>query len=198
MRSMAGLIRELPEVRQAAILGGMTFAAFSVFWTTLAFHLAQPPFEYGSDVAGMFGLIGAGGALAAPLVGAIADRRSPRWSIGGGLLLSLAAYLVFAASGQTIAGMVAGVVLLDLGIQGCHVANQAKIYGLRPEARSRLNTIYMVAFFFGGSIGSLAGAAAWTRFGWPGVCTVGVLFLLVALAVFLIPIRHHIATGGEG
>jgi len=184
MWSLVGLIRDTPALRQSALYGAMVFGAFSVFWTTLAFHLAAPPFRYGADVVGLFGLIGAGGALAAPLVGTFADRRGSRWTIGLGLILCLGSFVLLAAFGWTLAGLVAGVILLDLGVQSAHVSNQTRIYGLQPEARSRLNTVYMVSFFFGGSLGSLAGAAAWTRFGWLGACATGSAFLIVALAVF--------------
>lgn len=189
--SLVGLVRDTPALRQSALYGAMTFGAFSVFWTTLAFHLAGPPFRYGADVVGLFGLIGAAGALAAPLVGAFADRRGSRWTIGLGLIVCLGSFIALAAFGWTLTGLVVGVIVLDLGVQSAHVSNQTRIYGLQPEARSRLNTVYMVSFFFGGSLGSLTGAAAWTRYGWLGACATGSAFLLVALAVFA-------AAGGGG
>ena len=184
MRSIVGLVRELPALRTSALLGGLAFASFSVFWTVLAFHLAAPPFGYGSDVVGLFGLVGAAGAAAAPLVGTFADRRGPRWSIGLGLLTMLASYVVLGAFGSSLVGLAAGVLLLDVGVQCNHISNQTRIYGLRPEARSRLNTVYMVTFFLGGAAGSAAGVAAWPRFGWPGACAVGGGFVVAALAVF--------------
>jgi predicted MFS family arabinose efflux permease len=184
MRSLVGLVRDLPELRTSALFGGLAFASFSVFWTVLAFHLAGPPFGYGSDVVGLFGLVGAAGALAAPLVGTFADRRGPRWSIGLGLTTMLASFAVLAAFGWSLTGLVVGVLLLDVGAQGNHISNQTRIYGLMPEARSRLNTVYMVSFFLGGALGSAAGAAAWPRYGWPGACAVGAAFLVAALGVF--------------
>ncbi|MFO0888904.1 MAG: MFS transporter [Isosphaeraceae bacterium] len=184
LRSLATLVREEPVLRHSALLGAMTFAAFSVFWTTLAFHLSRRPFEYGSDRVGLFGLIGVGGALAAPFIGGVADRRSARSTIGLGLWLMLAAFGIFALLGETVAGMVLGVVVLDLGVQCSHVSNQTRIYGLRPEARNRLNTVYMVTFFCGGALGSLAGSQAWSRWGWTGVCAVGASFLVIALGAF--------------
>ncbi|WP_165249873.1 MFS transporter [Paludisphaera soli] len=184
LRSLGGLVRDLPELRTSALFGGLAFASFSVFWTVLAFHLAGPPFGYGSDVVGLFGLVGAAGAMAAPLVGTFADRRGPRWSIGLGLTTMLASFVVLAAFGSSLPGLVVGVLLLDVGAQCNHISNQTRIYGLAPEARSRLNTVYMVSFFLGGALGSATGAAAWPRFGWPGACAVGSAFLVAALVVF--------------
>jgi predicted MFS family arabinose efflux permease len=78
-------------------------------------------------------------------------------------------------------GLIAGVVLLDLGVQAGHVANQTRIYALLPEARSRLNTVYMVSYFVGGALGSALGALGWNWWGWKGVCLAGVAQGLVAL-----------------
>jgi predicted MFS family arabinose efflux permease len=103
----------------------------------------------------------------------------------------LASYAVLAAFGRTLTGLVAGVLLLDVGAQCNHISNQTRIYGLRPEARSRLNTVYMVAFFLGGSLGSAAGSAAWPRYGWPGACAVGGGFVLAALGVFVATRRER-------
>ncbi len=90
---------------------------------------------------------------------------------------------MFAVAGHWIIGLVAGVILLDLGVQAGHVANQTRIYALIPEARSRLNTVYMVSYFVGGALGSALGAMGWVRWGWTGVCVAGVAQGLVALGV---------------
>jgi predicted MFS family arabinose efflux permease len=81
---------------------------------------------------------------------------------------------------------VAGVVLLDLGVQVVHVSNQTRNYALRPDARSRLNTVYMVAYFVGGMVGSSLGATGWAVAGWAGVCAVGVLLPILAFGAFLL------------
>jgi hypothetical protein len=87
---------------------------------------------------------------------------------------------VLAVAGKALAGLVAGVVLLDVGVQSGHVANQARIYKAFPTARSRANTVYMVSYFVGGAAGSVLGAHAWTAYGWPGVCAVGMAFGVLA------------------
>lgn len=182
--SLTEIVRSEPVLRHSAVFGALTFAAFSAFWTTLAFHLSRPPFGYGSNLVGLFGLIGIGGALASPLIGGLADRRSARGTIGLGLVMMLGSFVLFGTLGRTLPGMILGVIALDLGVQCSHVSNQTRIYALRPEARSRMNTIYMVTFFCGGALGSLAGAYAWGLAGWTGVCLVCGAFLAIALVVF--------------
>ena len=173
MKSLLTLTATLPALRRSALVGGLLFAAFSVFWTTLGFFLEGPAYHYGSDVAGFFGVIGAVGALAAPLAGKAADTRGPDFTIGVGVLLALASYVFMGLTGYHLAGLVLGVILLDVGVQSAHISNQTKIFSLVPEARSRLNTVYMTGYFTGGSLGSVLGGLAWTHFGWAGVCVLG-------------------------
>jgi predicted MFS family arabinose efflux permease len=185
LRSIVSLVREQPLLRQASLIGGMLFGAFSAFWATLVFRLATPPFHYGARMAGLFGLVGVAGALVAPAAGKITDRKSPRFTIGIGIGIAVAAYACFWLFGSTFIGLVAGVILLDLGVQAGHVANQTRIYGLIPEARSRLNTVYMVTYFAGGALGSALGAYGWSVARWSGVCVAGLGLSLTALAVHL-------------
>ena len=181
--SIAHLALTQPVLREAAIIGGMLFGAFSSFWATLAFFLATPPYHYGPRIAGMFGLVGALGVLFAPWAGRLTDRRGAAFTVALSILTAVASYGLLYAAGHGIAGLVAGVILLDLGVQAGHVANQTRIYALVPEARSRLNTVYMVTYFLGGALGSALGAYGWSRWGWSGVCMAGTMQLLVALAV---------------
>ncbi|QDV34617.1 MFS transporter [Tautonia plasticadhaerens] len=184
LRSIGGLLREEPALRQSCLFGAMGFGAFSAFWTTLAFHLTGPPFGYEAGAVGLFGLVGVAGALAAPLAGRLADRRSPRSTIGAGLSLVLVSFLIFAGLGRTLWGLVAGVVLMDLGAQSAHISNQSRIFAVRPEARSRMNTAYMVAAFAGGALGSYGGAWGWGLAGWRGVCVVGLAMTTAGLIAF--------------
>ena len=180
MKSLVTLTREFVPLRRAALVGAFLFASFSVFWTTLVFFLEGKPYFYQSDVVGFFGLIGACGALAAPIAGKMADKRGADYAIGLGILAALASFIILGLSGQYLVGLVLGIILLDVGVQGAHISNQSRIFALMPEARSRLNTVYMTAYFIGGSVGSVAGGAAWAAYGWVGVCAVGLLFVLVA------------------
>jgi predicted MFS family arabinose efflux permease len=174
--SIVTLAKTEPDLRAAAASGALLFGAFSAFWTTLVFFLGTPPYHYGPRAAGLFGLVAAASAGAAPLVGRAVDRRSPRIGVAFGALLCLCGFAALWTAGVHLAGLVAGVVILDVGVQSGHVANQARIYGAFPEARSRANTVYMVSYFVGGALGSTLGAWAWGTFAWSGVCFVGVMF----------------------
>ena len=183
MRSTWALVRRHALLRESALLGALLFAGFSAFWTTLVFFLAGPSYRFvnASAAAGFFGLVGALGAVAAPTVGHLSDKHGPRFTIRIALWLTLFSFLLLGLAGNNLMGLIAGVILMDLGVQSGHVANQTRIYGIDPSARSRLNTVYMFCYFVGGGIGSLCGAICWHRAGWLGVCGVGVAAIALAL-----------------
>lgn len=186
LRSLWTLFKELPVLRESSVIGALTFAAFSCFWTTLAYLLAAH-YGLGPGVAGTFGVIGAGGAMLAPFAGKLSDRRGTRFvvSIAGAVITASFGWLWLSEhfhGGVTLrlAGMVVGVIGLDAGMQMMQVSNQTRIFGLNPAARSRLNTLYMTTYFVGGAMGSALSSQAWTRFGWTGVCVLAVTLMLIA------------------
>jgi predicted MFS family arabinose efflux permease len=185
MQSLWQLLAELPKLRQVMTVAGFFFAAFSAFWTTLVFLLERAPYHYGSQAAGLFGLVGAVGAGVAPLAGRMSDRRSPRFVVKVAIVLVLGAFALFWSLGLHIWGLVVGVIVLDAGVQAAQVANQTRVFALRPEARSRVNSLYMIGYFTGGSIGSLVASSVWNRWQWPGVCATGIAFMLIAGAALL-------------
>ena len=178
LHSLLGLLRDHPPLWTASAISGLSFAGFTAFWTALSF-LMRDRFGGGASEAGLFGVVGIIGALAAPLAGRLSDRRGPAFTAGLALLASVAAFALM-WGWTTIPGLVVGVLLMDLGVQSIQVAEQSLVMALDPSARSRLNTVYMVARFVGGAGGSAAGAAAWTVARWPGVCALSIAFLVVA------------------
>ncbi|MPW21622.1 MFS transporter [Paraburkholderia sp. CNPSo 3157] len=175
MGSLWTLLREEPLVRQTSAIAALQFAAFSAFWATLAFHLRSMDGRYGSEVAGLFGLVGVAGALASTSAGKLIDTRNPRLVVLASGAVFVAAFAILALTGSTIAGLVAGVIVLDLGLQSGHVANMARNMSIRSDAGSRINTLYMAIRFAGGALGSSLGIWAWSVWQWPGVCAVGLL-----------------------
>ncbi|MBB3772611.1 putative MFS family arabinose efflux permease [Angulomicrobium tetraedrale] len=184
LRSIGHLWTEFAALRRAAVTQAALFAAFTTFWTILAFQLEQPQFGFGADIAGLFGLVGAVGILAAPLAGRFADKHGAAGTVLVGALVTLASWAVFGLWGSLI-GLVVGVVLLDFGMQSALVSNQHIVFALRPAARARLNTVLMGAMFLGGAAGSAASTLAWNAGGWTAVSLLGTGFAALAAGVQL-------------
>ncbi|MBR9972807.1 MFS transporter [Magnetospirillum sp. J10] len=194
MRSLTGLWREFAQLRLAAVTQSLLFAAFSAFWAILALRLHDPRFGLGPDVAGLFGVVGAVGILAAPLAGHMADKRGPHRVIAAGAILVLVSWLIFGLWNSLI-GMIVGVTILDFAMQSALVSNQHIVYALRPQARARINTIFMGVMFLGGAAGSAAATVAWTYGGWLGVTSVGVISAGLATLLQLISQSRHARAG---
>ena len=153
LRSIPDLIKNQVLLRESAVNGFFMFGSFSIFWTSLIFLLETPVYNMGTREAGLFGLFGVAGALAAPLIGKAADRKSPRFTVGIGVIFSTAAYVCFILFGYHIIGLILGAVILDLGNQCGQVSNQARVQLLGDKVRSRNNTVFMFSYFMGGAAG---------------------------------------------
>lgn len=194
LASIWTLVRTGSTLRLVCLLGALNFAAFNVFWIALDFFLQTPLYHLGSAAAGLFGLVGVVGALAAPQVGRLADRTgNPRLTITLGLSIVLLAFVVLWLFGSVLWGLIIGVILLDLGAQSTLTSCQAIVQNLIPQARSRLNTAFTTTYMLGGAAGSILGSTLWSLAGWTGVCMIGIIFPLCALLISLLTSRsaHH-------
>ncbi len=189
LASLGHLVRSEPLLRRHALVGACGFAGFSVFWSTLAFHLAR--LGYGSKTAGLFGALGVAGVAVAPLVGRFAGRIPPTRINLVGLAAVIAAFGVFAAAGPSLFLLGVGVVLLDAGVQASHLANQTIIFGLNPELRNRVNAVYMVVYFVGGALGTVAASVAFEHWAWTGVCVLGAVAAAAGMAPVLRSTAMH-------
>lgn len=183
LQSLRQLWREEPVVRTATLMQAALFASFSLLWTILPFWL-QHRYHYGAGIAGIFALLGLAGIACAPLAGSFSDRRGPIGVITFGTLLMGMAWGVFFLL-DSAAGMLIGILLLDIGEQCALIANQHIIYSLRPDARNRLNTLFMSGMFLGGAGGSVTATYLWEYGGaWSAITLAGLgLVLLAALSL---------------
>ncbi|MGK5553497.1 MFS transporter [Actinomadura kijaniata] len=185
------LLRTEPALRRSCLYQALVFAGFTAAWTSLALLVTGPEYDLGASAVGLIALVGAASMFCTPVAGRNVDRRGP----GPVNLVCILAVIAAAALLTTgslggavgLAGLTAGMLLLDVAVQSGQVANQARILALRPEARSRLNTAYMTCAFLGGGIGSWLGVRAYTHLGWTGVCLLVAALAGLALARHLIP-----------
>ena len=184
LASVFSLFTQDKLLRTRALLGCFTFANFSILWTSMAFLLAAPPFNYSEGVIGLFGLAGAAGALGARPAGGLADKGKSHLTTSAGLILLLLSWAAIWYGHISVLALIVGILVLDLTVQGVHITNQTVIYRVKPEARNRLTAGYMTSYFIGGAAGSLISASAWQHAGWSGVCAIGAIVATINLLVW--------------
>lgn len=188
IRSTLALFGQEPVLRRRAALGALSFAAFSVLWTAMAFLMSGPSYGWSESAIGLLGLVGAAGSLSASAAGRLADRGLAHRVTGAGAFLLLGSWALLAAGSAggawSLVALLAGVVVLDAAVQAVHISNQNLVYAVRPEARNRLNSAYMTSYFVGGAAGSALTSAVWGAAGWAGVCGVGAAVSAAVAAVW--------------
>jgi predicted MFS family arabinose efflux permease len=183
LASVLALVREEPALRHRMALGLLSMASFSGLWTAIAFLLSGPPYGYGEATIGVISLAGVAGAAMASVAGRVADRGLVVAGTRVAGAAVLAGWGLLALGDSSLAALLAGLVVLDLGVQGTHILNQSVIFAIRPEARSRLNTAYMTAYFAGAVSGSAGASLAWEAGGWGAVSAAGGAAALLGLAL---------------
>lgn len=199
LKSLGSLWRRHGALRRASIAQGLLAMGFSAFWSTLALMLSGNTFHLGSGVAGAFGLAGAVGALAAPIAGRLADKRGPEWVTRAGVGLAVASFAMMTAATlltprAQLALIAITVVGFDLGVQATLIAHQTIIYGIDPEARSRLNAVLFTVMFIGMAAGAGIGSVLLELAGWVGVTLFAVVTSASALAVRLSAANRQVGT----
>jgi predicted MFS family arabinose efflux permease len=184
LRSVGRLMGDEPVLRRRSAYGALTFGAFAALWTTLAFLLSSDPYNFSEAVIGLFSLAGVAGALAARRAGRLHDRGAGAIATGACLVLGALAFAAIALGRDHLVALLAGIVVMDMAVQGTQILNQSAVYALAPDARSRLTTAYMTSYFAGGALGSAGGAAAYAQWGWTGTSVVGAGLFLAALALW--------------
>lgn len=186
LRSTAALFAEEPVLRERALFAFLIFADLNVFWTSIVLPLSAPPFALSHTTIGLLGIAGFAGALAARNAGRLADLGWAQRTTGLSLMLMLGAWAVFACLHVSPWFIVAGVIMLDLGLQAVHVTSQSLIIAARPDAASRLVGGYMVFYSIGSAVGGLASTMMYAVAGWDGVCMLGAGISAAALLVWII------------
>jgi predicted MFS family arabinose efflux permease len=191
LASLWRLLAEEPVLNKRSIMAALVMAAFNLFWTSVVFVLSTAPFRLGQQGVAIFALVGAGGAIFTPLVGRMADKGLGQRVTNvahivliagfgvaalGGLAFSLPTFLLLGLLGLSA-------VTLDVGVLGNQTVGRYMINLLRPEARGRINGIFVGIFFIGGAVGSAAAGLLWSAGGWAAICAGGAICGLLSLIV---------------
>ena len=183
LRSIIGIVRDHPQIRLNSIRSAFGFGSMLALWACMAFRVAEAPFCRGSDAVGWLGLCGMAGAIAASGMGRIIPRFGVKRLCVSGALIQLLGWGVSFLFGGTWAGLIAALILVDIGTQCQQLSGQSGALAEIPGASSRVNTIFMATFFTGGCLGTFFAGLGWEHWGWTGVCLTGALFASGSLLV---------------
>ena len=190
--SMVALLPRMPTLCWRSSYAALMFGAFNMFWTAAPLMLADR-FGLGQHAIGLFALAGAGGALAAPFAGRLADRGLEVAATAGAMLVVA---LSFGATGWAVAAtallpLIVATVLLDASVQTNQVVSRRTVFGTPAEIRGRVNALYMTATFIGGAIGSLLGTITYNSGGWSATAGTGVAVGLVLVGLLAFEMRKR-------
>lgn len=180
--SMLALLWRHRLLQVRGMLALLMFAVFNIFWSALSLALSAPPYAYSNTAIGALGLVGAIGALAATQAGRWLDKGAHQQVTLIALLLLAIAWWPLAFMSWSLAALMLGIILLDMGGQALHVSNQSLL--LRSNAEQQHGSMigmYMLFYALGSGLGAAAGTAVFAHDGWQGVCLLG--FSLSALAL---------------
>ena len=181
MRSVGNIFASHPRIRLYSLRPALGFGSVLSVWSCMAFHLAAPPFEAGSSMVGMLALCGVVGAVAASGVGKYVPKVGILRMSVIGASCQLSAWIAAYIFGDSYGGIIAAIILADIGAQCQQISNQSGSLQELPEATNRVNTIFMTTLFIGGSLGTLLSGIGWSHNGWTGVCLVGAAFAILSL-----------------
>ncbi len=184
MASVLELARTEPALRRRAAGQALLFGAFSAYWTTIAYELIN---EHGfsQTQVGIFALVGATGALIAPLAGRLGDHGYGRIASGAALVIAVCAMVIADVGSHQVVLLGLGAVLMDVGVTGHQILSQREIYQLRPDARARINTVFMGSVFVGGAVGSAVTGVLHDKYGWNGVMIFAAILPGIAFLLWL-------------
>lgn len=185
MKSVYRLFIDLPALRIYSIRSGLAFGSFLGLWACLAFKMGQAPFYADSDTVGLLGMCGIAGALTASMVGKHVHKIGIRNFNYIGCLLILIAWSMMYFGGNSYAGIITGIISIDIGMQCIQLSNQTCIFSLCPSASNRINTIFMTIYFIGGSLGTFLAGISWNLWEWRGVFCICTLLTLCSLSLTL-------------
>jgi predicted MFS family arabinose efflux permease len=194
MASIARLVRTESTLRRRALTQALLFGAFTAFWTAVAFELISR-FGFSQTAIGLFALVGAAGAFAAPVAGWVGDKGWGHLGSGGALALAIAALVIAAFGSASVILLAIGAIMLDFAVQSHQVLSQHEIYALSSAARGRINTVFMSTVFVGGAISSAVTGLLYDAVGWSGVALFAAALPAVGLCLWLI---HNARMRGTG
>tara|TARA_R110002167_G_scaffold339500_1_gene547235 strand:+ start:2092 stop:3213 length:1122 start_codon:yes stop_codon:yes gene_type:complete len=183
IKSTLTLFAQHKSLQLFTFSGAFWFASFNILWATLAIYVSEAPFNYNAQQAGLFGVIALAGVIGAKASGKWVNKLGSKTLVKVALALAAVGFAITGLFAGNLVSLIVGIILIDFAIFSAQVANQVRVFSIDPSAQSRINGIYMLGYYLGGALGSIAGVTAFSLYQWPGVVAVSILFILLS-AIF--------------
>jgi len=182
-RSLVQLWCAHARLRRSCFTQALLFGSFMALWSAVALHLGGAPWRLGPALIGSFGLVGLISILAAPWVGRLVDRYGPDRIVGWGVICTGLGVGVLGLWPSSLPALALGLMAVDLGVQGSFVANQARIYGIDPAARSRMSCQLFLTAYLGAAVCSVVISLFWSSWDWLGTCAFALILVTLAFVL---------------
>lgn len=164
----------------AYIVGGLHFFVFIGIYSYITFYLSAEPFKVSTTILGFLFMTYIAGTISSTLAGKATQVIKQSVSIAIGILL-----MVLGISLTLIANIfiiTLGLLLLCFGFFFAHSSSSAWVSKHAPFAKGSASSIYLTAYYFGGSVGSIYLGFFWNHWGWSGVF-IGAVFILMITTI---------------
>lgn len=192
LSSLGSIVATTEPLRRRSLYHACMFGSFTMFWTAVPLWLTSVEFGLSQRGVAWVALAGVGGAIAPPIAGRIADRGATRRGTWVVMLLASVAFAVSALAQALprnrvelwvkLVPILVCAVALDAAVASNLVFGQRVIFSLAAAQRSRLNGLFMAAFFVAGAVASALSGWLYASFGWTGVWIAGAALPLLSLA----------------
>ncbi len=164
-----------------------SFFVFSSLFNYLPFYLAGPAFRASTRMITLLYLSYVVGVVVGPMAGNVSDR------IGNGATIALGS-LVFALSilvslAHSMIAVTASLAGVCAGFFAVHAAAAGSLNRRLTAGRGRANSLYVLFYYLGGSIGITVSGRAYEYAGWRLVAGLGILMLCATFSAGVAEMR---------
>jgi YNFM family putative membrane transporter len=165
------------------LVGAMLMGSVIAVYDVLALRLSAPPFGLSLFVASFAFCDFPIGSVGSVIGGHLAERLGhPLVILLGGIVATVGLLITLAHSLPVV---ILGVGVFIFGFFAAHgvASGWTVALGQRRHVASQASTLYMLAYYVGGSIFGAVGASLWVRAGWSAVVAIGVGLCITAAGI---------------
>jgi MFS transporter, YNFM family, putative membrane transport protein len=162
------------------LIGFALMGAFVTVYNYLTYRLSAAPFDLSTSVIGALFTVYLAGTWSSTIAGRLADRAGRCLVLAVGVAVAIAG--VALTLPDSLALVVAGLVVLTAGFFAAHAVASGWVGGRAPVAPAQASALYLCLYYIGSSVAGSAGGIFYSRGGWQLTAAFAAALLAVGLA----------------